>query len=232
MENSDATESVQDYAISEEIRAVSCEVGARPKVSDPKTVLEKGFQGREELGGMAEVNVLATKKVGGSILIDSQHSNVCDQDEVMERHEEELLELRGRANSEEIKEGGLDGTQLSEVGRVREDKRGSVEAGIVLSARGQSNVVPKNRKMASRSLEALRRREEEKGKLDSMDERGRGYFLDDEADPRWTKVASKKLKKNTRGRFQFWLQGLSLELQEMGYLSWRKPLKDPKRRTI
>lgn len=79
---------------------------------------------------MAEVDVLATKKVGGSILLDSQHSNVCDQDEVMERHEEELLELRGRANSEEIKEGDLDGTQLSEVGRGREDKRGYVEAGI------------------------------------------------------------------------------------------------------
>jgi hypothetical protein len=57
---------------------VSYEVGARPKVSDPKTALEKGFQGREELGGMVEVDVLATKKVGGSILLDSQHSNVCD----------------------------------------------------------------------------------------------------------------------------------------------------------
>ncbi|KAL5681469.1 hypothetical protein ACJX0J_007854, partial [Zea mays] len=40
---------------------------------------------------------------------------------------------------EEIKEGDLDGTQLSEVGRVREDKRGSVEAGIsnVKNTRGR-----------------------------------------------------------------------------------------------
>lgn len=43
MENSDATKPVKDCAISEEIRAVSYEVGARPKVSDPKTALEKGF---------------------------------------------------------------------------------------------------------------------------------------------------------------------------------------------
>lgn len=42
----------------------------------------------------------------GFVLLDSQHSDVCDLDEVSKKQEGEILELRGSANSEEIKEGG------------------------------------------------------------------------------------------------------------------------------
>jgi hypothetical protein len=95
------------------------------------------------------------------------------------------------------KRGGLDDTQLSEVGRGREDKKGSAEGGSVMNAGGQSDAaVPnENRELVAGNLEALRSRDEEKGNVVNMDERDRGCLLHDEADPRWTKVASKKLKK-------------------------------------